>query len=104
MKILLETKPVISMDSILNTNYAQSITSLTKINEKVCKIHLSQILLATSDLGHLYIVENGDKYLETMNLLDQEEKIKPNDLKKKSNGVSSGSHKNKARRNLFTPY
>lgn len=58
-------------------------------------------------MGHLYIIENGDKYFETVNLLDHEEKNEMKDslntpIRKSTN--SSGNHKSKARRHLFNPY
>jgi hypothetical protein len=38
MKILLEEKPTISVDSMLSTNHVQSISNITKINEKVRRV------------------------------------------------------------------
>ena len=65
------------------------------------------MLLATSDMGHLYIIENGDKYLESINLLDDnDEKISTNKGKKSKNNTGSCDNNNKIKkiRNIFTPY
>ena len=102
MKVILESKPLITFDSILSTSYCQSITNVTKVSEKVTPIsELIQILLASSDIGHLYVIENGENYIENNDHLENsEEKLSEKRNKKKN----SSKNAKKSKRTLFTPY